>query len=445
MAVVGTDIMNDNHTLRRIRFLIKNLNFMIILMVSSFMAVTPFKIASSMQARDFLDGIKTLPFTPWSVAFLPFFSFLILIGLMQIKGREQWNNFFILSYGIVQLALCSIIINYLGASYNGIVLLVIADLLVCGQNTKLKISFIIVLLAMYVFSGIGQFFGKNEQDFFQIYLNYYNTDARKVVLWLKNMLVSGNNLFFMLYMIMLIRIQILENERISLLNRKLDEANEKLQRANLKLEEYAKESEKMARSMERNRLAREIHDTLGHVLTGIIAGIDASLTLMEISPNEAKKQLEVVGGIARQGIKDVRRSVNALKPDALERLSLEDAIKQIIEETKQISNAEVIFNNKADLSNLAEDETETIYRIIQESITNSLRHGKADKIQISICRVYNIITITICDNGVGCKELKKGFGLRHMAERIEMLNGSLEYKSENGFELIAKIPIRWGK
>ncbi len=437
--------MNDNHILRRIRFLIKNLNFMIILMISSVMAVTAFKITAAMQAEDFLGKMKTLPLTPWSAAFFPACSFFVLICLMQIKGREQWNNFFILCYGIVQLALCGIIMDCLGASYNGIVLLVIADLLVCGKNTKLKISFIVALLAMYVFSGIGQFFGRNEQDFFQIYLNYYNTDIRKLILWLKNVLVSGNNLLFMLYMIMLIRIQILENERILLLNRKLDEANEKLQRANLKLEEYAKESEKMARSMERNRLAREIHDTLGHVLTGIIAGVDASLTLIGISPNEAKKQLEAVGAIARQGIKDVRRSVNALKPDALERLSLEDAIKQIIKETSQISNVEISFDNKTDLSNLAEDETETIYRIIQESITNSLRHGKADKIQISVDRVYNIITIIINDNGIGCKEIKKGFGLRHMAERVEMLNGSLEYKSENGFTLIAKIPVRWGK
>jgi signal transduction histidine kinase len=201
----------------------------------------------------------------------------------------------------------------------------------------------------------------------------------------------------------------------------------------------------MAESRERNRLAREIHDTLGHSLTGIIAGIDASLMLVDMAPEEVKKQLKIVGNVARQGMKDVRRSVSALRPDALERLSLEEAVNQIVTDTNMVSNAEIIFENNADLTNLDEDESETIYRIVQESITNALRHGNADKIQVKISQVYNILTVMIQDNGKGCKEIKKGFGLRHMAERLDMLYGSLDYKSEDGFIIIAKIPIRWGK
>jgi hypothetical protein len=104
---------------------------------------------------------------------------------------------------------------------------------------------------------------------------------------------------------------------------------------------------------------------LGHSLTGIIAGIDACLTLIDLAPEEVKKQLNIIGNVARQGMKDVRRSVSALRPDELERLSLEEAIKQILVDTNMVSKAEIIFDNKVNLSNLDEDEKETIYRIIR--------------------------------------------------------------------------------
>lgn len=201
----------------------------------------------------------------------------------------------------------------------------------------------------------------------------------------------------------------------------------------------------MVQSRERNRLAREIHDTLGHTLTGIIAGIDASLMLVDIAPDEVKQQLEVIGKTARQGMSDVRRSVSALRPDALERLSLPEAVEKIIVEMKTISKADILYRMNAVMTNLDEDEEEVIYRIIQEGLTNAIRHGKADRIEIDISKLHNIITVTIQDNGTGCRNIKKGFGLRHMAERLELLNGKIEYNGDNGFILKAVIPIRWGK
>lgn len=437
--------MNDNNALFWIRFFMKNLNFIIIMTIATVVAITTDKIVDTMGARNFLVSMESLPITPWMSFVVSLFAFIILIGMMQIKGKDQWSNLSLFTYGIVQLLLCIVIMKCLSNSYNGIILLVIVDLIVCWKNTKLKIFSICMLFMIYLFSNIGLFSSENDTTFFQTYLMYYNTNIRRMILGLKSVLVSSNNLLFMLYMVMLIRMQIVENHRISLLNSQLDIANEKLQEANVRLEEYAKTTEKIAESRERNRLAREIHDTLGHSLTGIIAGIDACLTLIDLAPEEVKKQLNIIGNVARQGMKDVRRSVSALRPDALERLSLEEAIKQILVDTNMVSKAEIVFDNKVNLSNLDEDEKETIYRIIQEGITNALRHGKADKMQVKINKVYNIITIVIKDNGIGCKDIKQGFGLRHMAERLEMLNGNLEYKGEEGFTIIAKIPIRWGK
>ena len=252
-------------------------------------------------------------------------------------------------------------------------------------------------------------------------------------------------LLFLIYMLFLIRIQTNEKERVLELNDELNQVNSKLQEANLQLERYARESEKMAETRERNRLAREIHDTLGHTLTGIIAGLDACVAIMDIAPEATKMQLQAITDVARQGMTDVRRSVKALRPDALEKLSLEDALKKSIEEMRQATQAEIRYSCTAELRHFSEDEEDVIYRIVQESITNSIRHGHADQIKIEIRRVYNKLQICIADNGIGCEEVKKGFGLHHMEERIQMLQGSLEYESKNGFTVRVERPIRWGQ
>lgn len=148
--------------------------------------------------------------------------------------------------------------------------------------------------------------------------------------------------------------------------------------------------------------------------------------------------------MARQGVKDVRRSVKALRPDALETLDLKHALIQMMEETKRSTSVDIIYEIEATLKNFDKDEEDIIYRIVQESITNAIRHGKADKIWVRIDRVYNMLKIHLKDNGVGCSNIQKGFGLHHMEERLEMLHGSLSYNGDEGFVVEAELPIRWG-
>ena len=88
------------------------------------------------------------------------------------------------------------------------------------------------------------------------------------------------------------------------------------------------------------------------------------------------------------------------------------------------------------------DEEDFIYRIVQEGMTNAVRHGHADKIYVSIAQTENDIIIVIEDNGQGCAHIEPGFGIHHLTERIELLQGKLRYYGRNGFELIAELPIR---
>ena len=112
---------------------------------------------------------------------------------------------------------------------------------------------------------------------------------------------------------------------------------------------------------------------------------------------------------------------------------------------RHASKVEIDYSCSTSLKGFNNDEEEVIYRIVQESITNSIRHGNASHIWIAISREYNILLVKIRDNGKGCTDVQKGFGLHHMEERLSLLQGELSYHGEDGFTVEARIPIRWGE
>ena len=140
----------------------------------------------------------------------------------------------------------------------------------------------------------------------------------------------------------------------------------------------------------------------------------------------------------------MRRSVKALRPDALETLDLKRALIQMMEETKCSTGVDILYEIGTKLKSFDKDEEDIIYRIVQESITNAIRHGKAHKIWVRIDRSFKMLEIHIKDDGIGCSNIQKGFGLHHMEERLSMLHGSLSYHGNDGFTVDAQIPIRWG-
>ena len=149
----------------------------------------------------------------------------------------------------------------------------------------------------------------------------------------------------------------------------------------------------------------------------------------------------------------MRSSIKSLRPDALEKRSLEEALQSLISNFHLITSAEIDFKQDAGPLLFAGDEEDTLYRIIQEGMTNSVRHGHATQIEIDITREDNLLTVNIRDNGLGCTELRKGFGLRHMEERLELLGGSMACGNRDedsddgmrGFYLVASLPVRGRK
>jgi len=277
------------------------------------------------------------------------------------------------------------------------------------------------------------------------YISFYNAAIQQYLMVSYNLLVSVNIVMFIIYCILIIQSQRATIEEVNRLSGRLSQANEDLENANLQLQEYAVTTEKLGETRERNRLAREIHDTLGHTLTGISAGLDACITTLEIEPAETKKRLEYLADVTRQGITDVRQSVRELRPDSLQKLNLEYAIQNMITNITQTTDTKIFFHS--DLKNLKfdEDEENALYRIIQEGLTNAIRHGKPTKIWITLEKEGSELTLIMKDNGVGAKEIVNGFGTRHIMERVEILHGTVSFDGSEGFVIDARIPIRWGE
>lgn len=433
--------MYENGFLDYILVIMKNLNLIIVGYITAIMTVCLSGYVQENSALMFLSRVDTVPIAAWKLPVLV----LCLYGSCLLLMRMRNINGFALGVRIwLELIIVFFISYLLGFSYTGMVLLVLADTMRYFPNAKWKFPFAVVICLFYMMMDVELFSIYEDIIPLDTYLMYFQKDVRAVQLGIKNIIASLNTFIFIIYLIILERIQNSEKERIMSLNEQLNTANNELQHANRQLEEYARESEKMAETRERNRLAREIHDTLGHALTGIVTGIEACTALMDVAPEATKIQLKAIGEVAKQGIKDVRCSVKALRPDTLEKFDLENALNKTIEEMRSATNVKIEYQCSTSLDYFTEDEEDVIYRIVQESITNSIRHGKANHIWIRIEREYNLLKLYIKDNGMGCENIKKGFGLHHMEERLNMLKGNLHYSGTDGFIVEARIPIRWG-
>lgn len=407
--------------------------------------ITSNRICDFYIARDFIGKISAIPKNPTMI--LNTTIFLLICLLISFVLREYIygkNKLFIYGSLSFDFILCMSIMGLQHFNYNGILFWVFANLIYYVRD-KVKIMFMLLAMGIYVGTNYEVLSIQSNLFTFSEYVEYYGATTQQYLVGMYNVLVSLNIVVFIVFCIDVIQEQQGIIEEVNALYARLTATNTELQCANEELKEYALIKEKMGETKERNRLAREIHDTLGHTLTGISVGLDACLTTIEGNPIATKKQLEIISKVTREGIGEVRRSVNQLRPDTLERLRLDSALQTMVEDMKSVTKADIKLRYNLKNYAFGEDEETTIYRIVQESMTNAIRHGKASRIEIVIDKKDGAIHIEIQDDGIGCKEVKKGFGTKHMQERIQLLHGHVSFDGSNGFLVKAVIPVRWGE
>jgi signal transduction histidine kinase len=220
-----------------------------------------------------------------------------------------------------------------------------------------------------------------------------------------------------------------------------------LHKANVRLAEYAAQAEELATTKERNRVAREIHDSLGHYLTVINVQIEAARMIMPGNPTKADDALNKAQKLTQEGLTAVRQSISALRESPLENQTLPEAIARLAAETQ---NTGIVTNLKVVGTAVDQDAkiNLALFRVAQEGLTNVRKHALASQVMMTLAYDRpDWITLTVADNGVGTAvNDNNGFGLIGIRERIQLLGGELTVKTapNAGFSLIASVPAITG-
>lgn len=426
-------------SLKRIRTFMMSWNFfMITCYAMIFMFSTNYIIANNLS-RDFLSSLNYIPEDPGLIFFETLILFSCVIVLMNFFDHRvkeyPFENLLFLS---IETILGFFIMKSLYFSYNGIIYLIFCDALFRFKENK-YVKWLTIPLSLLLIISNYDFFNTlfplvNADAYFEV----YTSTTRGLLQVGINFLDIINLLFFILFLMIYIANEVQENERMT-------QELIMVHQVNHELENYAAVSEKIAEDKERKRLAREIHDTLGHALTGIAAGVDACIAMIDINPEATKKQLMVISKVVRQGIVDVRNSLNKLRPGALEQHGFKGAIENMIEEFTSVSDLTISLDYRLDKVDFENTKEDTLFRVIQESVTNAVRHGDATHIDISLYIEDNSLYLKIQDNGQGCEEIHYGFGLKQMKERLGMINGKVAYDGHHGFLTIVTIPLQEGE
>ena len=417
-----------------------------VILISGFIWIVTQRVVSIHEAKLFLSNAINVPGNTLHIFIFAIISSVCFILTFCIRNSNIINDTgIIFATFVLEFVLGLVCIVLLNFNYNGILLWTFANALMYLKRNKYMPMVVIIAMISYLLT---------THELVKLFINVYDISSyievcSQSIQTLIYFIYNALNLMTVVCFILCCIIIIVSKEEIIEknleLNRRLEIANTDLQRTNEELEKSLMDNARLAEIRERNRIAREIHDTLGHTLTGLAAGIDACIALAGDDKPALRNQLDLLSRVSRNGIKDIRMSVSSLRPDAPERLNLKNAIEELVENTKRVAGVNIKLD--CDIINLKfdEDEEMAIYRIVQESLTNAIRHGKAKNIDVSIKKNYGSINLLICDDGIGCEDIKAGFGLRHIRERVNMLKGQVNFAGEDGFKVEAMIPIRWGE
>ncbi|MEB3281795.1 MAG: sensor histidine kinase [Lyngbya sp.] len=221
------------------------------------------------------------------------------------------------------------------------------------------------------------------------------------------------------------------------------QSRQELAQANQRLREYAILIEDRAILQERNRIAREIHDSVGHNLTAQSIQLENAQMWLKTDTEKAEDYLQKARKLGRNALQEVRHSVATLRSHPLKGQSLETALSKLIQEFQQTT--QIQLNTQIQLTQISATNLEiTLYRVIQEALTNISKYSQATRVRLSLTQDCWGIYLKIEDNGLGFNpaENTTGFGLEGMRERVTALGGIflLNSQPKQGCKIEVKIP-----
>lgn len=223
----------------------------------------------------------------------------------------------------------------------------------------------------------------------------------------------------------------------------LQKAHMDLQRAHEEIQEAAVSTMQVAVLQERTRIARDMHDALGHSLTSLIVQLHALQYMLQGGPPQAEKAVKDMLGVAKQSLEDIRNSVHTLAIDSSS-IGL-TPLRAFLSQTANNTGLSIDFQAEEEI-HLGKETMIALYRVLQEAVTNTLRHSDATFMHVNIHVIKDRLYLSIWDNGMitPADPFTPGFGLKGMQERVLFLNGSLSYfvREPHGFQIDLSVPYK---
>ncbi|MCH3920161.1 MAG: sensor histidine kinase [Sphaerochaeta sp.] len=417
-----------------IEYSMLGVNVISLLLIGLLVTATSATICQSGRSLEFLRLATAIPMYPSLVFPIVCICSILLMANYYLRkfvfNNDRGKIYATITIDIILVTLVMVVTN---ANYNGVILWLLASL-VCHIESRHSFLIIAAGTLCYMFSDFSILSSLLPLYSLHSYITWYQGSARTILFFLFYGMGAVNLAFFIIFCVLYIQAKQGTIDKVNALY-------QQLYKANAELKEYADIKEKMGETRERNRLAREIHDSLGHSLTGISVGIDACLAIIDKDKEGAKKQLQTISNVAKDGIADVRLSVSSLRADAVERYPLRERISRMVQRIHNATGVDIVLVFR-DPFVVESYEENALFRLVQEGVTNAIRHGKATRIDILFGVEADKLVITVKDNGVGCVSFVPGFGLLNMQERIKMLHGNISFSGTNGFLIRAEIPLR---
>lgn len=227
---------------------------------------------------------------------------------------------------------------------------------------------------------------------------------------------------------------------------KLESQNDKMRKDMQRLtkslhenKEYIRQSEYTFKLEERNRLSQEIHDKIGHSMTGALIQMEAAKRLMEIDKEKSAELLQNAIHISKDGIESIRITLKNMKPPT-EQIGIH-RMKLFIEEFAGKNDVNIPFVYKGNLDMISPIKWKIIGENVTEALTNAMKYADATVISIDIHVLNKMVKVQVKDNGKGAAFVKKGLGIMGMEERTASVNGKIIVDGTSGFSVTMLFPI----
>ncbi|MEK5025979.1 MULTISPECIES: sensor histidine kinase [unclassified Paenibacillus] len=219
--------------------------------------------------------------------------------------------------------------------------------------------------------------------------------------------------------------------------------NQELEKANLALKQYSVTVRELTLSKERTRIAQELHDSLGHYLTALNMHLEFAHKAVDLETDKIRSVVGQSYQLSRECMVQLRQAVLLLNEEQhVQELSLQRQLLNLFAHFQAAGQTRFELNMDEDIEAVNFEIKDCIYKTVQESITNGIKHGKATLFSLAIHKNPRQISLLIANNGTGCREVIKSNGIQGIEQRIHALGGTVQFDSnqDSGFKVQANIP-----